>query len=261
MEDNNLNKIIMGLDISTKCIGVTLLLNDGSEYGKVIEVTHIRPKVDKDCNGVGALLSKQAVFEEFIKSYKKYDIDEIIIEEPLMKSSKSVETVAVLMKYNGMITSSIYRIFGKVPKYISSYDARKYAFPTLLAIRKRNKAGVAYPYKKLLKDVKDSKLVLFGSMPFDVDKKSLLQGLVSDTYPEIEWVYGKNGALKTENYDASDSMIVALGYMHMVNYGELTDKNVFINNITESEGKIEYDVHYWDKVDHKVIFSEKKEQA
>ena len=41
----NGNKVIMGLDVSTKCIGVTLLLDDGSDYGKIIELTHVNPKI------------------------------------------------------------------------------------------------------------------------------------------------------------------------------------------------------------------------
>ena len=36
MEENK--EIILGLDVSTTCIGICLLLNDGSEYGKIIEI-------------------------------------------------------------------------------------------------------------------------------------------------------------------------------------------------------------------------------
>ena len=258
MEEKRENKIIMGVDVSTKCIGVTLLLDDGSEYGKVIEVTHVRPKVPQSCEKTEALVKKCVIFKEFIEKYKKYKIDEIIIEEPLMASTRGLDAVTVLLKFNGMLTSALYQVFDIVPKYISSYDARKYAFPSLLSVRKRNKEGAEYPYKKIINEVKKGKLVLFGSMPWDIDKKSVLQELVAEKYPDIEWVYNKKGELAIENYDASDSMVAALGWMHKNNYGEIDNDDLKVSNIVESDGKIEYDIHYWGKTDHKVIYVSKK---
>ena len=252
------SRIIMGVDISTNCIGVTLLLDDGSEYGKVIEVTHIRPKISTKIKGIEALLKKKLIFDNFIKQYTKYKIDEIIIEEPLMASSKSVVTVAVLLKFNGMLSSSLYETFGIVPQYISSYDARKYAYPSLLSIRKRSKNGAEYPYTKILNDVKKGHLVLFGSMAWDVDKKVVLQELVDETYPNIQWVYRKDGELAPENYDASDSMIAALGWMHLQKYGPLSQETMKVKNVIEGDGKIEYDLSYWGKTEHKIIYSDKR---
>ena len=42
MNKNNNNQILLGLDVSTKTIGICLLEDDGSEYGKILELTHIR---------------------------------------------------------------------------------------------------------------------------------------------------------------------------------------------------------------------------
>ena len=39
--------IYLGLDISTSCVGVTVLEDDGSKYGKILEITHITPKAEK----------------------------------------------------------------------------------------------------------------------------------------------------------------------------------------------------------------------
>ena len=44
MEDNK-KRILLGLDISTNTIGCTLLLEDDTEFGKIIEMTHVSPKV------------------------------------------------------------------------------------------------------------------------------------------------------------------------------------------------------------------------
>ena len=261
VEPQEKNRIIMGVDVSTKCIGVTLLLDDGSEYGKVIEVTHVRPKAEKGCKGIEELVKKCAAFKEYITKFSDYKIDEIIIEEPLMASTRGLEAVTVLLKFNGMLASALYEVFKIAPKYISSYDARKYAFPTLLSVRKRNKEGAEYPYKKLINDVKKGHLVLFGSMAWDVDKKAILQEMVAEKYPDIEWIYNKKGNLAAENYDASDSMVAALGWMHLDRYGVIKNENIKITNIVESEGKIEYDVNYWDRCDHKVIYVKKSPEA
>jgi hypothetical protein len=50
--DSNNSKISLGLDVSTQCIGVCLLLDDGSDYGKIIELTHINPKIPKSVKGI-----------------------------------------------------------------------------------------------------------------------------------------------------------------------------------------------------------------
>ena len=42
----------------------------------------------------------------------------LVIEEPL-PSSQNVSTVNTLLKFNGMISESVYELTGVVPKYIS----------------------------------------------------------------------------------------------------------------------------------------------
>lgn len=83
-----------------------------------------------------------------------------------------------------MISDSVYRILGIVPEYISSYDARKYAFPELMAIRKFNKKGEEYSKDKILTAIKKNKLVLFGEYPFDCDK-NLFYGIKYQNYIPI----------------------------------------------------------------------------
>lgn len=251
MENNN--NLYMGIDISTKCIGISLVENNGSEYGKVLELTHISPKVSKKTPKDESIFIKCKLFEEFIVKYKDLKFNEIIIEKPLLESNNS-NTVGVLLSFNGMISNVIYTKLGIVPKYISSYDARKYSFPELMAIRKYNKSGIQYDYDKILKEIKHSKVVLFGSYSWEVDKKTILQEKVADIFPEISWIYDKKGELRKENYDATDSYVAVLGYMHKLKNGELKFN---IDNIQESEGKIEYDVHYWNKTEHRITYAKK----
>jgi len=251
--DKEGRKIVLGLDVSTQTIGVTLLLDDGSDYGQIIELTHISPKVSSKVKGIEQLFLKKQIFEKFIEKFKGIEIDEAVIEEPLLRSN-NINTCGTLLRFNGMISDCIYNVLGIVPEYITSYDARKYSFPELMAIRKYGKDGKQYENKKILNEIKNNKLVLFGSYSWEVDKKMVMQDKVSKIFPDIEWVYNKSGELKKENFDASDSYIAVLGYINHKKYGEL-DMN--IENIKiddENQSKIEYDVKYWDKIEHRTTY-------
>lgn len=249
MEENK--EIILSLDVSTACIGICLLLNDGSDYGKIIELTHINPKSSKKkANGIEEIFLKKRCFEEYIQKFKNFNITKAVIEEPLL-SSNNQNTVATLLRFNGMISDCIYSTFGVVPSYISSYDARKYSFPELMAIRKFGKDEKQYEPKKIEKSIRDSKFVLFGSYPWTIDKKSVLQQKVAELFPQIEWIYNKKGELVKQNFDASDAYVACLGQINKERYGEL---NQISDNIKMEGDKIEYDVLYWGKKEHRITY-------
>lgn len=236
-------RIILGLDVSTTTIGCCLMTYENG-IKNIVKLTHITPKISSKIKGNESLFLKCKIFEdEFINKYKDFGITDVIIEEPLL-GSNNVNTISVLLKFNGMISYSIYKLLYVIPKYISSYDARKYSFPNLLAIRKYNKKGEQYPIKTIKKSLNDNNLVLFGSYAWDVAKKDVMLGLLSDIYTDIDWIYDKKGELKKENFDASDSAICCLGFLNKEKYGEIETK---IDNIVELNNEINYDVLIWDK--------------
>lgn len=201
-------RIILGLDVSTTTIGVCLM-RVNSEETKLIKLTHISPKVSSNIKGIETLFLKKEIFEnELLTQYKDFGITDVVIEEPLLNSN-NVYTVATLLRFNGMISDSVYKILGLVPEYISSHDSRSYGFPELNAIRKYNKKGELYPEAKL----KKNKPVLFGGYPWDIDKKRVILDKVSEKFPDIEWIYDKKGNLKKENFDSSDSICCVLGFL------------------------------------------------
>jgi hypothetical protein len=207
--DNN-KEIILGLDVSTTTIGCCIFLNDESEYGKIIKLTHVVPKVSNKIKGIESLFLKKQIFnDEFLINWKDFGITRVIIEEPLL-SSNNINTVATLLRFNGMISDCVYHTLGIVPEYISSYDARKFSFPELMAVRKFNKKGEMYDEKKITKAIKNSELVLFGDYPWDIDKKLVMWNKVSEIFKDIEWIYDKKGELKKENFDANDALITCL---------------------------------------------------
>jgi hypothetical protein len=250
--DKDGKKIAMGLDVSTNTIGVCIILVDGSDYGKIIELTHISPKINKKIKGIEELCLKKKIFEDFIIKFKDFGIDDVIIEEPLLSSNNSL-TVATLLRFNGMISDSVYNILGIVPEYISSYNARKFSFPDLMAIRKYGKDDEPYEFKKISKAIKDSKLVLFGDYAWTVDKKTIIQQNVSDIFPNIKWLYDKHCELKKENFDACDAYVACLGYLNMKKH-QPNEQDFKVSNIKKFPDRIEYDVFYWGKTVHRTTY-------
>ena len=244
------SKIYLGLDVSTKTIGVCLLEDDGSKYGKILELTHINPTTPKDINGIEKLFIKKKIFEEFIQKYKELGIQSVVIEEPLLQSN-NVNTVSTLLRFNGMISDCVYNTLGIVPEYISSYEARQYSFPELMSIRKYGKNEQQYPTAKIIKEIKDNKLVLFGGYPWNIDKKIVIQGKVAELFPNIEWIYDKKGELKKENFDATDAYVAIYGFLNKEKNGVLDFK---VSNIDISDKTITYDVEYWNTVEQRTTY-------
>ena len=219
MEEENKIRIILGIDISTSCLGVSLAKYDGKN-AEILKISHVKPKVSHKIKGTESLFLKTKQFkEQFIEQYKDIGLTDIVIEEPLPNSQNN-NTVTTLLRFNGMISQSIYEATGIVPKYISSYDARKFAFPELMAIRKFNKKGEQYDIKKIRKSLKNNELVLYGDYPFSCEKKYIIWNKINEKYPNIEWIFNKKNELVTENFDASDSLTCVLGFINKEKYGE-----------------------------------------
>jgi RNase H-fold protein (predicted Holliday junction resolvase) len=183
---------LLGLDVSTKTIGISLFNNKG----ELLELTHISPKAKPEPKTKTEELVKKAdLFFDFIQKYKNLAIKYVVIEEPLLRSN-NVNTVGTLLRFNGMVTKICYDVLGVVPEYVSTYEARKNAFPSLM---QPNSSG---------------KPVLFGGLPKDIDKKKIVWDLVSKREPEINWLLDKKGQLKKENFDMSDAYTVMLAFAH-----------------------------------------------
>ena len=256
-KENVYPRVILGLDISTACIGTCIVRDNGESDLPVIEVlTHKTPKVSNKIKGIEALFLRKKIFEEeFINELTGYGITDVVIEEPLL-SSNNVNTVATLLRFNGMIAEAVYRVLGVVPNFISSYDARTYSFPELMALRKFNKKGEEYSLSHVVKAIKDEHLVLFGAYPFDIDKKNVMMNMVNDAYPGIPWIYNKKDELKKENYDACDSLICALAYVNINHHGIEAPviKDATIDYDPETRRvSITYVTSIWDKTYNKKL--------
>lgn len=204
---------ILGLDISTTTIGIALFEDLGGQ-GQLKVLEHISPKIKKkDASNIEKIFIKADLFyDAFMDRYIEYNVTKIIIEEPLLRSN-NVNTVATLLRFNGILSKMLFDKFGIIPEYISSYDSRKYAFPQLMGKKDVNSKG-----KKLTEAAfKKKEPTLFGAYPSDIDKKRVIWDLVNEVEPSIEWLFNKKGELIKENYDMSDAFVVALAYMQREN--------------------------------------------
>lgn len=209
---NNKAEYLLSLDVSTTTIGIALFEDLGTT-GKLTLLNHVSPKVKpKPESKMEELFRKIEIFEEeFLMKYTDIGITRVVIEEPLLQSN-NVYTIATLLRFNGMISKSVYDALGVVPEFISSYDARKYAFPELMAKRTHKKDGTPLTEKAIEKN----KEVLFGGHDFKVDKKYVLWEKVSELEPQIQWFYDKNNKLKKETFDTTDAYTAARGYMNKI---------------------------------------------
>jgi hypothetical protein len=187
------NPKVLGLDVSTKTIGWALF---DMRTQELLELTHVspRPKIKTE-NKIEELLSKADVFKSKLEEYKNLGITKVIIEEPLLNSN-NIYTVQTLLRYNSFVTKNIYDVLGLVPEFISTYNSRKFAFPQLLQLNDKGK------------------MVLFGGLPKDIDKKQIIWDLVAKREPQITWQYTRNNTLKKENFDQTDAYCAVLGFMN-----------------------------------------------
>jgi hypothetical protein len=205
---------LLALDVSTSTIGIALF-EDLGQTGKLKLLHHVSPKVKPTPKSkMEELFKKVDIFQtEFLNKYADFGIKRVVIEEPLLQSN-NVYTIATLLRFNGMISKSVFDTIGVVPEFISSYDARKYAFPELLAVRKFKKDGTPLNEKQIAKNTP----VLFGDYDFEVDKKYVLWEKVAELEPQVTWFYDKNNKLKKETFDTSDAYVAARGFMMKMGY-------------------------------------------
>jgi RNase H-fold protein (predicted Holliday junction resolvase) len=183
---------VLGLDVSTKTIGVALF---DIATQQLLELTHISPvPKPKTENKIHELINKSFIVRQKLMEYQDLGITKVIIEEPLLNSN-NIYTVSTLMRYNTLICKEVYDVLGIIPEFITTYNARKFAFPELVQKNDKNK------------------FVLFGGFPKTIDKKEIIWEHVAKREPQITWLYTRNNTLKKECFDMTDSYTCVLGYM------------------------------------------------
>lgn len=174
--------MILALDVSTSCIGYALFSEDGD---KLLELNYIKFRTKL------TLFEKLKEFKKQMKFLEDSNIQHIVIEEPLKKFAgkfSSAGTIAVLNRFNGMISASVYETFDIEPIYYNVNTARKTAFPDYKAKKQSS------------------------------ENKHQIWSLVREKEPHIVWKYGPRSAkLVVENYDMCDAYTIGLCHINIMN--------------------------------------------
>jgi len=171
--------MILGLDISTSCTGITIL-----DYsGAVVLNTCWKFKEDD-------MIDKLERAKKEIKDLKKtYPITEVFIEESLQAfrpGFSSAKTILTLAKFNGILSWMIYEQMSIKPQYVGSTTARKLCGITVTK---------GTPAKKIVMD-----------------------WLIAANHKWFMPEHKKNSLnIKDHFYDMADSYVIALAGLKLIN--------------------------------------------
>jgi hypothetical protein len=179
------DRVFLSFDISTSCIGVSIF----NEDFELRSVKALKMTKTKDCKEDPEIVKGDG-FKKFVEELKIYEIIDIFVEEPLVKSN-NVYTVNKLLKFNGICSYILRDILGIIPKFMSVDEVRRLFCPEM----------TEYDVKK------DKTILKFKSRK--IDPKTYIFEKIAREYENISWILDKNGNFKTENYDITDSIALA----------------------------------------------------
>lgn len=180
-------KRILGFDISSTCIGYSLLeIDDVTNTIKYLDMNNHKPI--KKGNMVERLAKTRDVVKKIIEKYKP---DYIGIEDIIqfMKNQSSAKTVITLALFNRMVGLTCYDYLGHSPELFN-----------VMQIRHGLKTDKELPKKENMPD--------------------LVANHLGITFP---YVYKKSGARAPESEDMADGVAVALYYAFVLT-GKVTLK-------------------------------------
>jgi len=197
---NNSEGFYLGFDISTTCIGISVL----NEVGEIHELSHLELKSDKDVHPENRYIAKANAFKDYIQKYKCLDkpIKGIFIEDAL-NGSVNTFTVAMLLRFNAICSYILYSELMVIPEYITIHEVRKTLLPEYIKTT-GNKQTL--------------------SIPKELDKKVVVREKLCKLYSDIPTIYDKKGGVSKFNFDISDALAV--------NYSSLLKKGYITKNIS-----------------------------
>ena len=111
--------MILGLDISTSITGLAIV----DKSGKMLYTNHIDTRKEKNI-----FEKANKVRNSLLELKNSYSIEFIFIEQPFTffnSGGSSAKTMAILQRFNGMISWIVNEMFKIEPDYIEASKARK----------------------------------------------------------------------------------------------------------------------------------------
>ena len=165
--------MILGLDISTSITGATVLDGEGN-------IVYCEAWDTRNKNKFPTLYHKADFVKNKLKELdKSFDIGYVYIEQSLQSfrsGFSSAKTLSTLSRFNGIVSWTVWSLFGLQPEMIAASSARK-------------KIGI--PIKR------------------GENAKEKVLNFLLDNEPEFVIMYTKHGNPKPEEYDRADSIVIA----------------------------------------------------
>jgi hypothetical protein len=131
-------KLFVGFDVSTSFVGICVL----NEQREVLTLLSEQLSQKSAKEPKKSLFQKADRIKEVIKGIFDSDVDyKIRIEEPLeafRSGATTSNTIALLNRFNGMVSYMIWEIFGIEPEYEMSQDIREMCGVRLVQKKKAN---------------------------------------------------------------------------------------------------------------------------
>ena len=177
--------MILGLDISTSITGFAVVADGELVYYDSIDFRKQKNIFEKASQMKEKLLD---LFEMYqcnndrvrFPNCAEFPIEHIFIEQPFMffnSGGSSAKTMAVLQRFNGIVSWMIYELFEIEPRYVGATQARKLCE---IKVPRGQKA-----------------------------KQVVLQHLL-DTEKAFKIEYTRHGNPKPESYDRADAIVIAM---------------------------------------------------
>lgn len=168
-------KRVLGFDISSSCIGYSILEIDDNNKIRFVLCNYIKPPKK------GSIIERMVETRNMVRSIiDQVKPDFIGIEDIIqfMKGHSTAKTIIMLTTFNRMIGLTAYDALKRPPELFS-----------VMTIRHGIKTGKGLPRKEEIPDLVAKHLGI-----------------------KFPWLTNKNGKIKIESYDMADGVAVALYY-------------------------------------------------
>lgn len=169
--------IVMGLDISSTCIGLSLIEEKDYKF-KLLEIDSYKPNKE---NGIFDALLKT---KEYIRSkLKEWKPDKVVIEDIAQHfagGASSAKTIITLAIYNRTIGLTVYEELGQEPNLMNVNTVRSIIKPKGFS----------------------------GKLPKE-DVPEVVAAILKIDFP---YIYNRKGKIADESLDRADSIAVALAF-------------------------------------------------
>lgn len=181
-----MSKLVLGLDVSTSCVGVCVTDSEILPDDKGSHIIHLGRIEFKGCK---SLWDKADTVSDYLKredlfGEKPGNLPVIFaLEEPLMGFSRgmsSAATITTLMRFNGIVSYIGKKAYGIDPTYLSAATARKTCGVKLV------KRAVGGP-----------------------QKEQVFKHMSENDLKHVSWPKKKNGAIVDWARDATDAYVIS----------------------------------------------------